>query len=78
MNVPFRFSVVAHGASGSLSNKDYAGSSSDGYSNVFNRFIAAARLGQQSDLTAVNRAMRLLHALYKSSRLGAAVTVDLP
>lgn len=77
MNVPFRFSVVAHGASGSLSNKDYAGSSSDGYSNVFNRFIAAARLGQQSDLTAVNRAMRLLHALYKSSRLGAPITVDL-
>ena len=34
MNVPVRFSVVAHGATASLSSKDYPVSSSDGYFSV--------------------------------------------
>lgn len=77
MNMPVRVSIVAYGATGSLSAKEYPGSSSDGYSNVIDRFIAAVRRRRQPDLTPVNKAMRLMHALYESSRSGAPVTLDL-
>ena len=77
MNTAVRVSIVAHGTVGSLSSKDYPGPSSDGYSNVLDRFLAHARAGKQSDITPADRAMRLMHALYESSRVGAPITVGL-
>lgn len=77
MNTAVRVSIVAHGTVGSLSNKDYPGASSDGYSNVLDRFLAHARAGKQSDLTPADRAMRLMHALYESSRVRVPITVGL-
>ncbi|MEZ5786800.1 MAG: Gfo/Idh/MocA family oxidoreductase [Xanthobacteraceae bacterium] len=77
MTMPVRVSIVAYGTTGTLSSRDYPGSSSDGYSNVLDRFMTAARHRRQSDLTPVNKAMQLMHALYESSRRRAPVAVDL-
>jgi predicted dehydrogenase len=76
MPEPARVNIRAFGTGGSVSNKDYRGPLSDGYSHVMDRFLSHVTNATRVNLTPADHTMRLVHALYRSSQTGSPITVE--